>query len=258
MKLHFAGSDGNQKYNELLHNAGAKCRLESFYTLKNKAPSNKQFDSLLDSGGFVARTKGIIIKVEDYARYINAVGATKAFNLDTNDLQETLDNQKYLEEHCPSCYIIPIYHLSDYLEDKELLNRFIAEGYPYIGIGGVAGEGSPVKLQNQFYNYIFSVTRDKIKLHGLGITGEPILRAYPWYSVDSTSWLSFARYANSKANSKKMSQVKAKQKHYLENTQEEAHHWVEIQRKMTHLWERRGVNWSNTFTYKGLTITTES
>ena len=257
MKLHFAGSDGNQKYNELLHNAGAKCRLESFYTLQNKMPSNKQFDQLLDSGGFVARTKGIIIKVEDYAKYINASGVQKAFNLDTNDHEETMANQKYLEENCPNCYIIPIYHLSDYLENKGLLKEFIDAGYPYIGIGGVAGEGSPIKLQNQFYNYIFSITRDKIKLHGLGITGEPMLQKYPWYSVDSTSWLSFARYANSKANSKKMAQVKAKTKHYLENTQEEAHHWVEIQNRMTRLWERRGIKWSNTFTYNGLTITTE-
>lgn len=244
MKLHFAGSDGNPKYNELLKAAGANCRLESFYSLSRKAPSTG-FDLLLDSGGFVARTKGIVISVEDYAKYINTFGVKKAFNLDTNDLEETLANQKYLDENCPNCYIIPIYHLSDYLKDRGLLKQFIDDGYPYIGIGGVAGEGSPVKLQKQFYDYIFNITRDKIKLHGLGITSEPILERYPWYSVDSTSWLSFARYGNSKSNSRKMAMVKAKGKHYLQNTQEEAHHWAMLERKMTYLWKQRGVVWDN-------------
>ncbi len=250
MKLHFAGSDGNPRYNEILSSVGAKCRLESFYTLQNKGPS-MQFDMLLDSGGFVARTKGILIPVEQYAKFINQYKVTKAFNLDTNDIEETLANQKYLEENCPGCYIIPIYHLSDFNERRELLNEFIAQGYDYIGIGGVAGEGSPLAMQRIFYDYIFSITRDKVRLHGLGITGEPMLMRYPWYSVDSTSWLSFARYANSKSNSKKMSQLKAKKNHYLTNTLEEAEHWVGLETKMTYLWKRKGIVWKDDLTLHG-------
>jgi hypothetical protein len=241
MKIHFAGSDGQVEFNVILEEAKAQNRLESFYGLGKRKPST-QFDLLLDSGGFVARTKGVQISVEQYANHINVNNIKVAFNLDTNDPIQTQQNQKYLEANTKA-YIIPIYHLSDYLHLRNLLDQYI-EKYAYIGIGGVAGEGSPVALQEVFYNHCFFKTRDKIKLHGLGITGKKMLEKYPWFSVDSTSWLAFARYGNSKTNSKKMSQVKAKTSPWQKNTLEEVKYWLALEAKLTKLWEMRGIKWN--------------
>ncbi|MFA6041810.1 MAG: hypothetical protein WC733_09940, partial [Methylophilus sp.] len=96
------------------------------------------------------------------------------------------------------------------MENKDLLKDFVKQGFDYIGIGGVAGEGSPIRLQHMFYGFIFHTLRADVKTHGLGITSEKLLTAYPWYSVDSTSWLSFARYGNSKIKDKRVVQFKAK------------------------------------------------
>lgn len=241
MILHFAGSDGAEKYNQILTDVGATGRLESYYTLKDKAPSKDGFKLLLDSGGFVARTKGKTVSVHQLSRYINKHQLKYAFNLDTNDVKETLENQKFLESNC-ECYIIPIYHLSDYLNERELLQDFLK--YPYIAIGGVAGEGSAIKLQHEFYKYVFRHTADRVAVHGLGITSKRILELYPFYSVDSTSWLSAARFGNvSTTENKYLIEYYKKKVHYLINTKREAEQWVRVQHYITQLWIKRGVTW---------------
>lgn len=247
MILCFAGSDATPAYNDIIKEVGGTGRLESFHSLgQKKPPSNKEFPfHVLDSGGFVARTKGVPINVSHYAHYINIHKCKYAFNLDTNDVDETLQNQKYLEENT-AAYIIPIYHLSDYLDPqwRDLLNMF-AEKYPYISCGGIAGEGSARKWQHVFYKHVFSVTKDKVKVHGLGITSKSILEMYPWFSVDSTSWLSSARFGNSKLHSNKMvSAYYAKNNHYLHNTLMEAEWWVKLEKYITKLWKLRGIEWS--------------
>lgn len=244
MKLHFAGSDGAAKYNYELQKQHAKNRLESFYTLKTKPPS-MQFDMLLDSGGFVARTKGITISVSEYANYINTHKVTKAFNLDTNNLEETLDNQKHLEQHTDA-YIIPIYHESDYREgNTELLSSFISN-YPYIATGGTAGTQGSQNARTSFFDYVFAHTRDKIKVHGLGVTANKLLVRYPFYSVDSTSWLGPARYGNSKATKDKRIQiVHSKTRHYMKNTEHEITYWLKVEKNITRLWEKRGIVWED-------------
>lgn len=245
MRIHFAGADSNQRYNDLLHRAKAGNRLESFYSLGGKAPSEGFERNLLDSGGFVARTKNIVISVKMYAEFINRWNVKYAFNLDTNDVAETLRNQEFLIKACPGCYIIPIYHMSDWLEGNDLLTRFMAENHPYIAVGGVAGGRKNADTQAMFYNHVFKHTRDKIKVHGLGITSRPMLQRYPWYSVDSTSWLSTARYGNSISTDMHMTKMKAKKRHYLENTEEEVQRWLEVNRQMNLLWSKRGVNWTD-------------
>jgi len=241
MKLHFAGADGANPYNKLLLQNGAKGRLESFFALKNKHPSNNGFDYyLLDSGGFVARTKNKKINVEEYANYLNRYKVISAFNLDTNDVKETQYNYEYLKNNT-DCKILRIYHLSDYINNKEFLYELLK--FPYIGVGGVAGENSPRKLQIEFYNFIFKHTKDRVKVHGLGISSKRILQQFPWFSVDATNWLSFARYGNSRSNDKRIAFFKAKTKHYLENTAEEIKYWVKVEDIITRLWEARGIIW---------------
>ncbi len=241
MRIHFAGADNTPRYNELLLDQGAKHRLESFHSLGKKEPS-KGFTLLLDSGGFVARTKGVPINLDTYINYIKKHEIKFAFNLDTNDLEQTLSNQRKLIEST-NCYIIPIYHLSDYLQNRELLHDFINE-FPYISVGGVAGENSPISLQEEFYKYVFHHTADKTKVHGLGITAQPMLERYPWFSVDSTSWLSAARFGNTRTTDDEIiAKFNAKKNHYLVNTKAEVEWWLALEQYATDLWTKRGVIW---------------
>ena len=244
MKIYFAGGEGGS-YNKILLREGVKNRLESFFYLKKEPPSVREFQShLLDSGGYTARVKGVEIGVETFAAYCNQHGAKLAFNLDTNDIDETLRNQKFLETHAPKTYFIPIYHLSDYCERRELLHDFLR--YPFIAVGGVAGVGGNKQIKEAFYKYVFRHTRDRVKVHGLGITDGKSLERYPWYSVDSSSWLSFARYGNSKNfTDKKMMQYTSRTKHYHELAAMEVQHYLRMQKFITDLWKKRGVVWND-------------
>ncbi len=241
-RIHFAGSDNLVPFNEILWAQKAQNRLESFHTLKGKEPSSG-FTLLLDSGGFVARTKGVPINLDNYISYINRHKIQFAFNLDTNDLAETLANQARLIKET-ECYIIPIYHLSDYIQNRELLDDFIKD-FPYISVGGVAGENSAVSMQEEFYRYVFSKTMDKTKVHGLGITAQPMLERYPWFSVDSTSWLAVGRFGNTRTTDDEIiAKFNAKNNHYTINIKAEVEWWLDLELYITDLWAKRGVIWN--------------
>lgn len=246
MNLHFAGADNTAPYNKILLEHGAKNRLESYHSLQKKEPSSG-FNLLLDSGGFVARTKGVPIDVSKYARYINDNKVQAAFELDTNSRSETEYNRKYLLNHTQA-RIIPVYHYSDFAaKDYALLDEFVRD-FEYISIGGVAGEGLGTKNEKALYDFIFSRTTDKVKVHGLGITALRILKRYPFYSVDSTSWLSAARFGNFQSiQDPNHAEWLKGNRHYLENTTREIQHWLKVEKFVTDLWSQKGVTWSNEF-----------
>jgi len=246
MRLHFAGGDAIAVTNEWMHEQGVRDRLESFYMLKGKVPSMEGFDHyLLDSGGFVARTKGERIDVRAYAEFINQHGVKLAFNLDTNDVDETLANQELLDASCPGATILPIYHLSDYRsrEHRGLLDTFIQQGHPYIGVGGVAGEGSARALQHGFYRYVFRQTGKRVRVHGLGITSRDILLTYPWFSVDSTSWFAEGVYGPNDKDAR----VRAFRSslHWRERCTPRTQELLKLQDTATRLWTHRGFTWED-------------
>lgn len=251
MKIFFAGADDAENYRNILLEAGATCKLESYWSLKTKkslsAPSAFEH-YLLDSGGFVARNKGIEINVKNYARFIDNNNITLAFNLDTNVDSVTLGNQTFLEDNTKA-YILPIYHGSDYFGgDRDLLTYYLDQGYPYIALGGIAGVPNiNWEKQLEFYSYVFRHTEDKIAVHGLGITSKRILEMYPWYSVDSTSWLAMARYGRGSAFGidERVSTYYAKKVHYLVTTSIETEWWINLEQYLTKLWQKRGITWDH-------------
>ncbi len=243
MKLYFAGSESwIFRGIDARLMAGVQRFLQSFFYMGkyDLAPSLQDKDLLIDSGGFTARTKGSPISVEQYALWLKSNGIKLAFNLDTNDLGETLANQAYLEKYTDA-YVIPIYHLSDYVEARELLLDFLK--YPYIGLGGVVGEKSHTHLKNELYRYVFRNTRDRVRVHGLGITSDEECKTYPFYSVDSSSWLSAARFGRSQFHSTKLSQYRSKERHWVENSVIEVKGWLQWEADMAALWRARGVRW---------------
>jgi len=148
---------------------------------------------LLDSGAFGAWTRGDSINIDEYIQFIHEfstyffeyveldVKADSNISLEES-VNRTQTNQKIMED--AGLTPIPVYHALT--KDFKYLESLL-EKYEYIMIGGMAGEFFDIPKEvstifelNQKYNR---------KLHGLGKTSLPFCLEFPFYSVDSTTWL---------------------------------------------------------------------
>ena len=178
--------------------------LESYHYLNSARDASSYYrlqarkKIFLDSGAFTMFTKGIKIELSEYADYIktNADWIHVSSNLDEigrGKEQESWDNQKTLERL--GAKIQPVHHARD--NDKWLL-KYIAEGYDYIFLGGMVAEKT--NYLHEWLDHVWGKYLTKkdgtarIKVHGFGITSTAVIRRYPWYSVDSTTWLNGGRF----------------------------------------------------------------
>ena len=146
---------------------------------------------VIDSGAFSAMSLGAEIRVEDYAEYLLAGdGANfRAFNLDVvRDHKRTAENQARLEAY--GLAPIPVFHIGSPWSALEEL----AERYDYVGLGGMVG-ASPKTAVHRWINQCFRKFPN-IGFHGLGQTSTNVMAAFPWRSVDSSTWLSPARWGS--------------------------------------------------------------
>lgn len=248
MILYFAANS----YEKEVHAAGGTALLQSFYSIRKPEVRWPFKHYLLDSGGFSARKYNIKIDVGEYAEFINKYNVTLAFNLDTNDAIETSENLAYLTGHCSSCYIVPIYHYSDYLEGgMRLLQHFISDGFPYIGLGGIAGAIFSKDKQRRFFDAVFSfwVRNKELKFHGLGVTDKKMLLNYPFYSVDSSSFSAPLRYGctSNRDVYKRQHNISGRYFRLLGKTAivNEVKYFVSIEQLATMVWKKRGVVWND-------------
>jgi hypothetical protein len=85
-----------------------------------------------------------------------------------------------------------VYHFG---EDFKWAERYVNE-YEYIGVGGIA-RGIPVVSLRNLFDKVFDYIEKKnfgTKVHGFGVTGFQFLERFPFYSVDSTTWLKQAGF----------------------------------------------------------------
>lgn len=191
MKLYFAGAGGA---NGMEH----RRKLESFW-YKNDAIEAMKTDTdfFLDSGAFTAFTKNVEIKPEDYARFIHdhIDNITIASSLDAiGDADRSYELFKIMKNL--GCDVIPVFHCR---EDYLYLEKYLYEGADYIALGGMVPESKPwLKkwLDTVWENYLVNPDGSaKVKVHGFGMTIFDFMVAYPWYSVDSSSWTYGARFS---------------------------------------------------------------
>ena len=159
----------------------------------------KKISLFIDSGAFSAWSKNVNIDIDEYIafikKYIHYIDVY--VNLDViGDAENTYKNQKYMESK--GLRPMPVFHTTR--EDVSWFERYMKEGYEYIGLGGMAG-GDITKVQimpfldNLFTNYICGKDGiPKVKIHGFGMTSLSLMLRYPWYSVDSTSWVMTGRF----------------------------------------------------------------
>jgi len=212
MIIHLKGSGGLRGYLDLQKKFNPP-RLFSYFFIVNKQISYgelNRFDDLtrligakkkmgahklfLDSGAFSAWSKGIEIDINEYiqfikknARYIEVYSVLDVMG----NAEETWRNQKIMER--AGLKPLPCFH---YGEDESYLKRYV-DGYKYIALGGMV----PVEkrdlipwLDRLFRDYICDKNgAPKVKVHGFGMTIHELLWRYPWFSVDSASWVFVGR-----------------------------------------------------------------
>jgi hypothetical protein len=129
--------------------------------------------------------------IENYVEFVKQHGKEWDFYI----------NFDYIK-HCPTIYKMqkllekkgirptPVYH-GDHSEDW--LRRYCEEGYKIIGIGSIPRDTFHKK--RYYYDTCFNIAEKfGVKLHGLGQTSLSIMFQYPWYSVDSATWVKTAAY----------------------------------------------------------------
>lgn len=177
--------------------------LESYHYIYKQSMLDKIRDDgvqvFLDSGAFSAFTKGVKVDLPAYCQYIKENediivkddGAMCASVLDgIGDPLETWQNQRAMEQH--GVVPLPCFH---YGEDERYLEWYMAN-YEYITLGGMV----PISTM-QLYHWLDRIWekyltdgagRPKIKVHGFGLTTVKLMERYPWYSVDSSTWVQHA------------------------------------------------------------------
>jgi hypothetical protein len=174
--------------------------LESFHYLDKDAGMEvgiryHKNNVFVDSGAFSAFTLGATIDLKKYVTFLKNKKDIYhiASNIDVigeHAEQATYDNQKKLEQMLGRGIICPVHHVRD---EDYWLQRYLDEGYDYIFLGGMVPESVPILRQWLDHVWLKYLTHDdgtpKVKVHGFGLTVEELMFRYPWYSVDSTSWV---------------------------------------------------------------------
>lgn len=110
----------------------------------------------------------------------------------THDPKICWDMVKYLEKK--GLTPVPVVHGG---QSTEWFRRYCEEGYSLIGLGGMA-QRQGYKRARKVLDEIFNIAAryKNINLHGFGVTSLSLLFMYPWYSVDSASWVKAAAYGS--------------------------------------------------------------
>ncbi len=149
-------------------------------------------DVFADSGAFSAMTQGVEITCEEYAAWIKRWKHLFCVyaNLDViKHAERTFDNQRRLEDM--GLQPLPCFHV---LESWDWLERYV-EQYPYIALG-VAGMQNRKEQILAWLVRCFRIAGKQAVFHGFALTSWEVMKSFPWYSVDSSSWGQGFRFGN--------------------------------------------------------------
>lgn len=195
MKIYLASAPRDLKY--LIKNKTPYV-LISYYYFRGKKIQEKwrpyfsQFkDVIIDSGAFsMMRDKkkacDLDKYVEDYIKFVKKYHFKHYIELDIDSVIGYDRVKQYREklENGIGWKSIPVWHKSRGLKEWEN----IIEKYEYVGIGGIV-TGEIKRTDFALFDYLLNLAnKEKVKVHGLGITSLKLLKRLPFYSVDSSTW----------------------------------------------------------------------
>lgn len=205
--FHTTGKIYTERLNDVEKKARDKAihKLESFHYIKDgkyadiiRQHKDKVF---LDSGAFSFFTKGEHIDIDKYIEFVyknrdiildvDNIGLYSVLD-DVRSAKNTYENQLYMEQN--GLKPLPCFH---YGEDVSMLKKYI-DNYEYITLGGMV----PISTKQLYYwlddiwnKYLTKEDKTaRIKVHGFGLTTFELMEPYPWFSVDSSTWVQNANF----------------------------------------------------------------
>ena len=170
-------------------------------------------DILLDSGAFSAWNKGTPINLDGLIQYakdnadvidnivaLDVIPGSPGYKDIPDEEREDAaargyDNYKYmLKKGLPKEKVIVVFHQGD---NFYWLEKLRDEGVPYIGLSPANDRVTPEKMAWLDECMFYATDRNGLPLqkwHGFAVTSLPLMKRYPWYSVDSATWIRFAAY----------------------------------------------------------------
>jgi len=200
VKVYLAGERSRSNAHENLWFKFVRRRLFSYFYhgFETNTPSKEVLeakertaDLFLDSGAFSAFTKKAVISVERYADFVRETRGMWTVCSSLDAIGDAEQSYAYFKElRTLGADVCPVFHAR---EDYHWLVRYLDEGHPYIFLGGMVPESSPWLLQWLDHIWDKYLTNNdgtpRVKVHGFGLTNQKLMMRYPWYSVDSSSWL---------------------------------------------------------------------
>jgi hypothetical protein len=167
---------------------------------------------MLDSGAFSAWYHEQPIDIRDYIAFVKEHGerfysivcldkipGTKGVMAKSPAMIEAAakeSHKNYETMRKAGIESIPVFHHG---EDFKWLERMLDDRVPYIGLSPYlkAKTADIINWLDQCFTRLTDLEgRPLCKTHGFGVTGHEIVRRYPWFSIDSTSWALSAGYGN--------------------------------------------------------------
>ncbi|AEW92951.1 MULTISPECIES: hypothetical protein [Streptomycetaceae] len=150
------------------------------------------YEVFADSGAFSAATTGSTIKLADYAAWLHQWRhvITTAATLDViGDPDATHRNTLALEDQ--GIRVLPVFHIGSPWRRLEAL----CASYRYIALGGMVPYARRTDDVMRWLIRAFRIARHHGAVyHGFGQTRFATIAALPFYTVDSSSWASGARF----------------------------------------------------------------
>ena len=153
---------------------------KNWAVFRSKNPDLTIGSFVIDSGAFTAFNIGKKIELNQYAEHIAIHPHDWALNLDViGDAAASTANLESL--WAMGREVVPVFHVgTPFSVIKDMTRTF-----PKIAIGGMVGMNTKTKLG--YCREVFAHAWPA-RLHALGIGSEPEIMAFPWHSVDSSSW----------------------------------------------------------------------
>lgn len=228
---------------------------------------------IIDSGAFTAWNIGKQVDIEKYAEYVlqrkEKFPDLKAVNLDVipgevgrtstkkeraQGMKDSLKNADYLRG-C-GIEVMEVFHQDEpraFLDT--LCDRLPVGGILCISPRNDVHQNEKIKWQNAVLRHLcerYGPT-NLPRMHGLAVTAVNMMRTFPYYSVDSSSWMSpsmWGRFINEDGRFVRMETAfpknpRGKEAEKIMNlmTREGLRNWKHIGMSNQNLWFKRGVKW---------------
>lgn len=149
-----------------------------------------------DSGGFSAWSRGAPVNLDEYVAWVKALPRffTLVSTLDAiGDAEQTAWNTERMLDALPDEPIMPTFHVGS---EWKWLEHWVKRGVRQIALGGMVPYSGRVGLLRAWITKCFEIIEPGTRVHGFGLTVMPLVKTFPFYSVDSSTWTMPIRYGN--------------------------------------------------------------